>query len=623
MKQKLLFTLLVCCASLAYAQDSVLINKNLKEVEIVEKRPTLQTLNIYQQSKSYNLSTLLDQGSGNLLKFNGPVGVATANFGGFGGQHSAIIWGGLNLQSTMNGVADLNLIPTFLFDDIAFGTDFGNQPLGGGIGGIVELNNTRTRNDVMINFASFKNYKLGIALSPLNKHKLKLTSKVFATSGKNDFFYSPQSGRKRMANAEFRQFHLQNNFSYLLNSKTQLKVDQWSFVAFRQIPPSRFAAKSNAFQNDRNHRISASLLRKHDQDNKKRTLVIRTGYLNEHIGFTDSTAKIFGDNNAQSLFAIAKHGWERINYVNDISTSFILEANSGLHWAKTNDYVDFSSIQHPFKNISLNARFQQKGFAERWLYAFGGKLENFMGYAANGFDVVGKYRIDEKIFLSAFAGKTYKFPTFNDLYWSPGGNNQLIPEEAYKGHLQVDWSGPVKKSNIRLWAQFHTAYVNNWIMWLQNQQGIWEAQNVKSVWARGFDLRYSISRYINWKYFLKLNGNYAFTRTENLGNSAFLTEGSQLNYVPYHKLNQFISVRRNSLLFTWHYQMVGERFTNADNSESLPAYHLNNVIINYSRKSMDFSFEINNIFNVDYESTIAIPMPGRNFSFTINYKLKK
>lgn len=621
MKQKLLFTLLVFYAGYVHAQDSVLVSKNLKEVEIVEKRPTQQDLYIYQHTRSQSLSTLLDQGSGNLLKFNGPVGVATANFGGLGGQHSAIIWNGLNLQSTMNSFADLNLVPVFLFDGVSFGTDFGNQPLGGGLGGIVELKNQKTRNDVMVNYASFKNYKLGIALSPINKHKAKYTSKVFASSGKNDFFYNPPTGRKRMENAEFRQFHFQNNFSYLFNKKNQLKIDHWSLWAHRQIPPTLLAANSSAFQIDRNHRFSASILHKHDEDNRKRTLIIRTGFLQEHIGFIDSIAGINGDNNAQSLFAIAKHSWERINYVNDVATSFILGSNTGLNWVKANDYIGLENLQYPFTNANINARLQQKGFAERWLYAVGGRLENFMGYTANAFDAVGKYRIDEKVHLSAFAGKTYKFPTFNDLFWNPGGNNQLVPEEGYKGHLQAEWSGTVKKSNLKLWAQIHSAYVNDWIMWLPNQRGIWQAQNVKTVWARGIDLRYTLSRYINWRYFIKLNGNYSFTRTENLGVSPFINEGTQLNYVPFHKLNQFASVRRKSMVFTWHYQLVGQRFTNADNSESLPAYHLNNVVVNYSRRDIDFSIEVNNIFNVDYQSTLVHPMPGRNFSLTINYKL--
>lgn len=617
MKRKIAFACLCMMFSvLAKSQDSTLMRKKLAEVEIIEKRPTIQAITPYAADKSLSLADLLDRNSGNLVKFNGPVGVASLNLGGLGGQHSAIIWNGVNLQSGMNGFSDLNLLPVFLFDEVEFGTDFGDQPFGGALGGSVKLNNYRTRNELLLSGASFGNYKAGIALSPINTAKFKLSTKFYAASGQNNFSYDkPSQGNVQLQNALFRQQHVNTSFSYLINSKSQIKVEHWLMGAYRQIPPTLFEQVKNAHQTDRNNRLAATYLHSFDNDNRSRTFSARLNYLNEYIGYTDSLVGIFANNHAQNLLASAKQGWHHLNYVNDVSTSFFLGATAGINTVKTDDYI--SDLDNNFKNASVQARFQQKGFSDKWVYNLGAKLENYLGHTPLAYDANIKYRFDEKVWLSLFGGKTYRFPTFNDMFWSPGGNANLQPENAYKAHIQLEWKN---EKGLRLWTQLHTAFVDNWIMWLPNQQGIWEAQNIKSVWARGIDFKYSYYKYF-WGWNFTSSGNYSLTRTENLGTSNFVSDGSQLSYVPFHKANIEFKLQKRSFAFKWHHQYVGLRYINSDNSQSLKPYQLDNFSVGYTYRSLNLMAEIRNLFNVDFQSTAMYPMPGRNFSITAHYNL--
>ncbi|MGB0431925.1 MAG: hypothetical protein ACPGLV_15730 [Bacteroidia bacterium] len=139
----------------------------------------------------------------------------------------------------------------------------------------------------------------------------------------------------------------------------------------------------------------------------------------------------------------------------------------------------------------------------------------------------------------------------------------------------------------------------------------------------GFDIKYSYQKSGFRNMYWSLLGNYSYTKTENLGQSIFVNEGTQLSYVPFHKLNQQIKLSLRSFNFIWHYQFVGKRFVNADNSQSLSPYHLNHFKVAYSSYRLPFnaSAQINNLFNVEYESTLVHPMPLRNFSITINYNL--
>ena len=48
------------------------------------------------------------------------------------------------------------------------------------------------------------------------------------------------------------------------------------------------------------------------------------------------------------------------------------------------------------------------------------------------------------------AGKVYRFPTINDLFWSPGGNLDLLPEKGYTSDIGVIWNKKIHKVSLSL-----------------------------------------------------------------------------------------------------------------------------------------------------------------------------
>ena len=94
-------------------------------------------------SKQLVLSDVLSPLSNIAINNYGQGGVSVATLRGLGSYHTAILWNGINLQSSMNGGVNLTNIPVNFIDQLAIqyggnGALFGS----GAIGGTIQLSNT-------------------------------------------------------------------------------------------------------------------------------------------------------------------------------------------------------------------------------------------------------------------------------------------------------------------------------------------------------------------------------------------------------------------------------------------------------------------------------------------------
>ena len=619
MKKKLYIAIAwVVGAAPVFGQDSVSTQLHkLEQVEIVESRATPQNLSPKTIERTQNLGEFLDLRTGSLVKFNGASGVSTLNLNGLGGQHAALLWNGTNLQSSMNGFTDLNLVPMFLFDQVDVSAGFGDQPLGNGLGGSLNLNSKKLRNEVLLSLASFNSQKVGLSLGLLNRKRSRSSLKTYASSAENNFRYRTSQGNDRfLSNAAFKQWHFMPQYSFNLNSKSQIKADLWYLKAKRGIPPTLFQTRSAATQEDENLRATIAYIHHHKNEGKARKLHISLTYLDEDIQYRDSIAGIRGDNQAKSLLASINQGFHSTNPESKTTNSLFIIGSLGMGSTSTLNYEPGKIVQH---SGSALVRVQRKSVASRWVYNASVKAEQFIGETPWGFEVNGKYQFSKKWNVSVFGGKTYRFPTFNDLYWTPGGNESLRVEDAWKNHVQVHYRTP---KGFSTWLQIHQSFVDNWIQWIPEASGIWGAQNVKEVWARGIDLNLRYSQRISRAH-ISFTTNYSYTRTENRSSTHFVIPGSQLVYVPYHKGSVDLSYTNKKFQLSLLHQLVGKRFITADNNQSLPTYQLDHLRGLYKFKKLRVGASINNLFNVEYQSTANVPMPFRNVSISIHYNFKK
>jgi len=216
--------------------------------------------------------------------------------------------------------------------------------------------------------------------------------------------------------------------------------------------------------------------------------------------------------------------------------------------------------------------------------------------------------------LSFSSSSHFRHPTFNDLYWNPGGNSDLESETGINNSVNF-WLTPMY-DNIVSFNLFHSN-TDNLIQWLP-LQSYWQARNINNV------ERYGLTG--NWVSNSKLfNSRLSFSFIE----SYYGIDKKPLRYSPKNIGTIFLekNFKKFNISTTTHF--IGEMV-------SAYSYPKNNIIPPNSTTSIFIdqktqlkkielvtSFSVLNTFDQEYESSRGYPEPGRSFKITIMINQKR
>ncbi len=222
--------------------------------------------------------------------------------------------------------------------------------------------------------------------------------------------------------------------------------------------------------------------------------------------------------------------------------------------------------------------------------------------------------------------KTNRLPTLNDLFWVPGGNKDLLPENGYCYNAGLNYQQQKKSFNYSVGISAFNKNITNWIQWLPGTSGYWEPQNVYKVWTRGAELKAQADHsFQKLKFQLNINATYSrATRNEKQKDEL---NDKQLIYVPELLANGGIGISysKTYLLFNTHYK--SKRFTTSDNKNYLDDQVIFNTslqqkIVIRKKEMLLLRFSVNNLFDKDYENILYRPMPGRNYELTLQFNIQ-
>jgi len=218
---------------------------------------------------------------------------------------------------------------------------------------------------------------------------------------------------------------------------------------------------------------------------------------------------------------------------------------------------------------------------------------------ADGFDLRGGF------------SSNYRLPSFNDLYWVPGGNPELDPETSLSGELGLVY----EKSGHVFSVTGFLIDSSDLIQWQPATGGLWSPININESSNYGLEIALRGSLYPELRG-LSWNVQYDYTRAmdEELD--------TQLIYVPEHRANGSLSYLFRSWTASYQIQYTGEVFTTTSNTQKLDDYAISNLEISKSfvKNSIRFILQVNNLFDESYESVAYRPMPNRNFQLNFNFK---
>ena len=585
------------------------------------------TLHAYQEQ---NVGDLLQNSIPLSIKGYGNT-LSTATIRGTASQHTAVIWNGLNIQNALTGLADLSALEGGTVEQISVKLGGGSALYGSGaIGGTVFLDNIIPKNkrfhaNIGTTLGSYGLFGQN-AKAVYNHQNTAFQMRISHQKADNNFLYKNIATLKKpiehAQNAAFDNLNVTNNAVFNLKKDRFLHINTWYSHILRQIPPIMTARNDSANQNEHSFKavaeLSMPLFTHNDNMKYKNTLktpqtVLKTrlGFIDDNLIYNSETIK----NSQNSVKTLVADIETIIDYKN--TNSLRLGVNFTGNQTKSSNlgslnhqrsrFALFASQVWQLKNLKLSANMRQELVDDKiipFVYSMG--VEKRLKNAENG-SKTGK----TAWLLRGSFSRNHNLPALNDLYWNNLGNPDLKAETGISGELGLDMEKKTTQSTVKLGITTFALKTNNWIQWSPNNNGIWQPNNLKSVFSRGIETFFNISKKhdkITWNTQL----TYQLSRA---------TEGTnkQLLYTPIHTASASFSVHINDLYINYIQNISSKRpmidgFTDA--------FTLGNMSIiqtvSLGKNTAQISLNVYNIWNVNYQIIQYYIQPKQRFQGKIS-----
>jgi len=611
------FSSLIC-----YSQKDTV---NIAPFKIIEQKSTAAYKTIKFDSASINnatsLAELISNNSTIFIKSYGSGSLATASFRGTGASHTKVQWNGINLNSPMNGQIDFSLFPTFFFDDAeahygASGLLDGN----GALGGSIIMNNQ-------------ENYNKGISLS-LNQSigSFGVFTTTLRGSNSNKKWFSETKLYNNLSENDFKYIN-SSKINYPTETQVNAGLQQWGFqqAIYRKFKNSSLGGRIWHFKSDRNlpPTMLVSENKENQTDNSLRGLIewkglahklqyrISSGFVQNELVYNNELAEI-----------------------HSINKSYLSDNNINTKLYLNNNFKIINNVNIRYESAKADGYNENHTrFNNSWLFGLNKKIKRFDIDFFNRLIMVDnklnplapslglRYKIlkSKTLFIKANTGINYNYPSFNDLFWNPGGNENLKPEEAKMSEIGINFSHKTVKTTIYTEITGFYSEVNNWIIWQPTEFGYWSPNNLKKVENKGIESTITTSSKIS-ALTVKNKISYAYTESINKKSENDLDNSlnKQLIYVPFHKLNYTLNLYYRNFSLNYNYNYTGQRHTTSDNNWYLPPNFISNIDLSKQFKlnkktTAIATFKINNLLKQNYQSIAWRAMPGRNYLFSFRF----
>ena len=277
-------------------------------------------------------------------------------------------------------------------------------------------------------------------------------------------------------------------------------------------------------------------------------------------------------------------------------------SNSGV----TDFGIDLSTVnissnnlgEHDRTTVNLFIDHTFKLFDERLVLSPGIAVSYFSDMSFHSFPGIDLgYNINSNFKLYSNIGKTFRIPTYTDLYYSDRttiGNENLNPESATSTELGFKYN----TSNFKISGAFFNRKAKNIIDYVkENEDDLWNAVNIGSLKTTGFELdfRYNFQNqnYLNLGYTNIKDNNYV----TNINFSKYSLNSLKHHFTSKLNLNYIRNVNHS---FVYKY---------AERSDK-SSYNILDSKIMYKKGLFIY---VNNIFDEVYSETNLVPMPGTSF----------
>jgi len=233
--------------------------------------------------------------------------------------------------------------------------------------------------------------------------------------------------------------------------------------------------------------------------------------------------------------------------------------------------------------------------------------------------------------LRAYVKKSFRMPTFNDLYYTDHGNANLVPESA----LQYDAGfalnkhfehGIIRHAEMHFDAYYNTVH-DKIVAYPKGQQFRWTMLNLGKVHIKGIDVEAEADCSVGCGVTATLRAQYTYQDARDVTDPNDSFYKHQIPYIPWHSGSAILGLNYKNWDLNYSFIYAGERYDEQENIiyNHMEPWYTSDLSLRYQFIVHSSKFivqaDVNNVLDQDYEVIVNYPMPGRNYALTLSVEI--
>ena len=641
------------------AADSLYNQFQIEEVEVTARAlskdiiipQTLKGAEL-QRLNALSVADALRYFSGIQIKdYGGVGGIKTINIRSMGSQHTAIYYNGIQLGNAQNGQVDLGRFSLDNIDEVQLyngqKSDIFQSAREFGAAGNVYLTTRKpyfkegekVHVHGQMRFGSFAlaNPNLGVDIKLTDALSLTVDAEYVYSDGKYPFRYRRVLPNGETAydttairqNGDINAVRAELGLHHYYRTTGFWRLHVYNYYSERGIPG---AIVNNVWRNgerlwDRNTFVQATW--QDEWFNRWSTRVLLK-YANDYTHYQNYDEHLLPSNNQYTQqegylsFAnkVQVFRWWDVSLAYDYQYNALARENLLLkeapeHFARHSHWLSAATAFNIQEYLRLQASVLMTAVDNNAPRVTPGVFLSFRPYPAINLSI------------NAFYKQSYRYPTFNDLYYTDLGNANLRPELARQHSVELAYR--IQRPAFCLSASasyYYNRVTDKIIAYPKGQQFRWTMLNLGTVKINGTDAKVDGSFYLPLRFVLRTRLTYTYQTAIDVTNPNDTYYGHQIPYIPWHSGSVVVgldweSKRGDHYGLNYSFIYVGERYCQQENTvyNYVQPWYTHDLTLygewQIKRWWLKTNLEINNLLGQDYEVIQNYPMPKQNVRCTI------
>ena len=241
---------------------------------------------------------------------------------------------------------------------------------------------------------------------------------------------------------------------------------------------------------------------------------------------------------------------------------------------------------------------------------------------------------NKSLSVRAYAKRSFRMPTFNDLYYTEMGNAMLKPETALQYNVGAVYVAPrtshlasrISHFRLQVDAYYNTIH-DKIVAYPKGQQFRWTMLNLGKVHIKGIDVETELEVRAARELILAGRLQYTYQDARDVTDPTDTYYNHQIPYIPWHSGSAIFSASYRQWDFNYSFIYAGKRYNQQENIDYnyMPAWYTSDLSLMYRfrwvKTRCKATLEVNNLLDQQYDVILNYPMPGRNYAISMEVEI--